>query len=330
MLTRKQLDEYVHARGPYFYHCTAAENLPAIAREGLKPWDGAAGTAYRYSLYEPRPNRVYIGSSAYVKQFQSGISLRIDLRLLDPATLGADEDQIAYGLKYKHEELDPFAGQLGVEPGRDFKEPAHAEWLCPDCQGDGCGDCHGTGLDYSLLPRVEESRGDWAERHADIVDSPELTHFSLMLGSLAVEGDIPLEAISCDLKQNNLYVDTITDDARRLADEDDSTPLRALSPAFRLLRAFVGWGVTVPPVAFPYGKETMHLELDAQGTIVSPGPGVVPQRDFLERWALEVRAEAILGQFPRGLTPPRPRLDSASERVRVAAALTDDKVGLSL
>jgi len=341
MLTREQIDAYVAERGPYLYHLTRAENLPAIAKDGIRPWSDGLSSGYKDSVLEPRRDHTYIGSSAYVCQAGfKGIMLRIDLRLLDPATLDVDEDQLAFGLARRsaQPELDKELAQVEdlpkKIPGVGVKVPSPDEWRCKECVGEGCAACHHLGWDYSLLPKMGMSRGEWAERYTDIIDSPDITYYSLRHGSVSVRGGIPREALSIDPAQafpDHFVIDAshvcINPDGHRanitinsgeetidasgidfglIRDEEVTLGVPARSSLFGLLEVFAGVAVPVEPLAFPWQGKTLSLVVDSKGSIVSPNDKVGPRRDLLERCAEEIRVKAILERFPLGLDMPAP------------------------
>lgn len=83
------LNRWMAANGPYLYHSTPAEQVPAIMRDGLRPHD-EVGSQYSGHL-TPRANSVYL--QTHPDQDEDGHSLvGVDLRKLDPASLIADED----------------------------------------------------------------------------------------------------------------------------------------------------------------------------------------------------------------------------------------------
>ena len=363
MLTREQIDDYVAERGPYLYHRTRVENLPAMAREGIRPWSDGLSSVYQDSVLEPRRDHTYIGSSAYVCQAKLfGIMVRIDLRLLDPTAIDADEDQVAYGMRRDDEALYQFADSLDKFPDAGMQPPPFSEWRCQECRGAGCAKCNQMGLDYSRLPKFEESRGDWAERHKDVIDTPFATQYSLRHGSVAVRGGIPAAAISIDPRQAFPDHFSINVPARCLYGNDEARQPQVLTPSigwphkskpldFGLIRddevmmdapscsdlvevieVFKGSNVSVEPFAARWKDKEFLFELDDQGNIVSPPPDVVPQRDFLERWAIETRVEAILNQFPLGLglPTPAPELESLEDALRPVSAASAAATELSL
>lgn len=288
MIDRQHLNEYIAKKGPYLYHRTPAEALPSIAVQGLLPWDHdertdipedweeGATTTYADSRMTPRSNHVYVGDGGYVRRYD-GITLRIDLRELDLATLAGDEDHFDVSRRDVPEE---FAAQLQDVP-REWGSTM--DWVdpdCPDCNGAGAADpadcpaCEGTGKDIYADPRDEESLGDWADRHSEVIDSPNAVAHSLASGSVAIRGTVPASAVEID--------------PARLRTGDYET----------IARAFAAQEIELAPFNVEHAGQALTVVADRRGNVLSPAGLEEPY--LLERYVQEARGRRVLELFNSG------------------------------
>jgi hypothetical protein len=253
--------------------------LPEIFQTGLLAWDDEQRedvdhpweldeirtSNYQDSRLQPRRGRVYLGSRAYARRYD-GIMLRVDLRLLDPAMLGCDEDHVDVSRRTVPDWLD---GKL-VDVPREWGSVS--DWVdppCPDCDGSGganedCEACEGTGRDEDADPREEESLGDWADGHETLIDSPEVVAYSLACGSVAVQGPLPVATLSVE--------DT-------LSDRDQEA----------IAHAFAAAGLTLPPLYLRYNETDLEITCAPDGSIIKTLPPVTLD------WQLGAYAAAARG-----------------------------------
>jgi hypothetical protein len=270
--------------------------------------------------------------------------LRIDLRQLDPARIDSDEDHVAFGFAshYPETKLDPdptfvtIKDSLQPLPDEEFHIDYLDKLLCPACNGEGCPKCLYVGEDFSLFPKKEESRGEWAEKQAKVVDAPELTYYSLRRGSLAYRGSIPAVALSIDLRQQSFrpvsdfiesfnltgkpktYLDDTGNPYLGLIADDWLPPNKDFSEdqLTKLTAAFKDWNIPVSPIRFSYHRKKMTLKINARGSILEPKAAEFPDRDLLKRMARQARVEAILSTFPESVrkSRPAPKLEDIDDR----------------
>lgn len=315
MLTRKLLDEHIAKNGPYLYHRAPADALPLIFAQGLLPWDHehrtdvdefgeGSTTSYDSSRMLPRSDRVYLGGPGYVRSYD-GITIRVDLRELDPLTIDCDEDHVDF--VRRHDVPDWIRSAL-PEPPREwgsweeFREPD-----CGECAGAGCLECDMTGRDLYADPRDEISLGDWADEHTKQIDAPETVAYSLACGSVAVSGGVPAASLSLDLA--------------KLTARD----LEAISRAF---------GATVDVAPFSVHEDGVELtvEVEPDGRIVAPAE--LPESAWkLHALAEQHRGATIVEQLNQGrareLAPEMPSL-LPIERPTAASVLPTPASSLEL
>lgn len=304
MLNRKQLDDFIQERGPYFYHATPLAKLPFIAKEGVKPWDETGYSQYKGGYLLPRPGHVYIGSLAFLLASYGGMNdkdlvmIRVDLRLLDPSSLNADEDHIIGGFK------DPLFQTLN----QDLVQPPVGEALL--APGGPCGDCGHDCLNCSHVPTIEETRGEWAEKNSALLDTPSVSNYSLRRGSIAVRGDIPPAALSINPKQ------LMVGRTHFLEGEDEKTYFSNIELGLvddeiipeilmgndyykflfkRLPKFFLDWEVPVDEATLERARQIRKSASSFKHFSL----------------AFVARGLAIVDSFPNGLRPPKPTLTNS-------------------
>lgn len=110
MLTASDLEKICKKFGPYFYHFTKGERAYWIDQEGLRPYSELPiSLRAEQDVVDPRPGHVYFGSplvmagyiSSFVHEskmfepdelFWQAAVYRLDIRTIDPKTIGPDED----------------------------------------------------------------------------------------------------------------------------------------------------------------------------------------------------------------------------------------------
>jgi hypothetical protein len=162
------LEEHIRENGPFLYHSTSAKALPAILKEGLYPQ--AKHPHEPIEHWDARPGHVYLGTHNYVNggYFADPIRqrmLQVDLRRLDPSKITADEDH------WNARIHDDAGASQTVQRAWKAQMPPQNTWP------------------------TDDSMGNWANR-VGIGDHPGETEYSLGMGSIAYNGQIPPEAIT--------------------------------------------------------------------------------------------------------------------------------------
>jgi hypothetical protein len=144
----------------YAYHSTWPHAIHSILDRGLIPHDNPEGygaSNYSGTWVEPRANRVYLGTEKKVNNYDAPM-LRVDLDKVRSDDLGSDED--AHSGR---------ADQISV----------------PRPQSE-----------FAFRHEHGETLGGWADKHADILDSPENVQYSYANhGTISHLGKIPPQAI---------------------------------------------------------------------------------------------------------------------------------------
>ena len=163
-LDKDVLDDHISRRGPFMFHVTPADAVPAILAGGLRP-GSELGISTKDGFFKIREGHVYLGDlsiRALVEVACTRAYLQIDLSKLDPALIDPDEDQVQ--------------GSFDRKGGGWVSNPP------PVNSGDGGPETVGQAL------------ADWAET-IDGFDAPEVTAKSLESGRVSYRGTIPPEAI---------------------------------------------------------------------------------------------------------------------------------------
>ena len=92
-LDRDVLDDHISRRGPFMFHVTQADPVPAILAGGLRP-GSELGISTKDGFFKTREGHVYLGNLtilALVEVAGTRAYLQIDLRKLDPALIDPDD-----------------------------------------------------------------------------------------------------------------------------------------------------------------------------------------------------------------------------------------------
>lgn len=131
MLTGELLEQWIAGNGAFAFHATEEYALRRILAQGLRPWDGEDDPDWRGGEWQgwvrPRAGRVYLWTAE--KERGLAPALRVDLRKLDPARFGCDEDRI----------LPEWGLELPARVGR--------EWLPGDLTQGEWADAHAALID---------------------------------------------------------------------------------------------------------------------------------------------------------------------------------------
>lgn len=163
---------YIEEYGPYLYHAvTNNDHIDSILEEGLKPWDSLPNhvSPYPRRLW-PRPGHVYLRCAIPRARYDLGIrTLRVDLRMLDPARLNPDEDTMAYG---RAKELWPGVEEVewrnsGAIRGEERSRGEWAEWRAFSQPAQTA---------WSMLMISHEGTGDRSVAHCGIIQPEAISH----------------------------------------------------------------------------------------------------------------------------------------------------------
>lgn len=96
MLTSELLEQWIAGNNRFAFHQTEEYALERILAQGLRPWDEETDPDWQGGEWQgwvrPRVGRVYLWTAEKTRGFPPAI--RVDLRSLDPARFGCDEDRI--------------------------------------------------------------------------------------------------------------------------------------------------------------------------------------------------------------------------------------------
>jgi hypothetical protein len=96
VLDKDVLDDHISRRGPFMFHVTQADAVPAILAGGLRP-GSELGVSTKDWFFKTREGHVYLGDlsiCALVEVAGTRAYVQIDLSKLDPALIDPDEDQV--------------------------------------------------------------------------------------------------------------------------------------------------------------------------------------------------------------------------------------------
>jgi len=192
------LAAHVADHGPYLFHVTEAEHQVSIMRDGLR--QGSELARYvRDDFFRTRPGHVYICDRRSVAVVPERLTLRVDLRRLDPACFDTDED-----VPYIQQR---FQGQKWF----DSKPPERR--MLDDNETEAPGQA---GRLVAWAESIEE------------LDAPEFAARSLAGGRVAYRGTIPPEAVEV-VELTSEVVEAFVKRACELLEMEDVGPVPTLA-----------------------------------------------------------------------------------------------------